>query len=116
MKKVTSVLLSLSTALTILAPMASAESEYGNEIQLNPNPVVDVTKPSTEFIVTQDLSGNKKYETPGNPNATYEFVDPKLVRKNNSEITPQAGDRRVYVKSGYSVSKSVITGYSVGPI
>ncbi|MGE6578500.1 hypothetical protein ACQKFM_26690 [Paenibacillus xylanexedens] len=116
LKKITSVLLSLSTALTILVPAASAESEFGNEIQLNPNPIVDVTTPSTEFIVSQDLDGNKKYETPGNPNATYEFVDPKLVRKNNSEITPQAGDRRIYVKSGYSVSKSVITGYSVGPI
>ncbi|MET1171549.1 hypothetical protein [Paenibacillus amylolyticus] len=116
MKKITSMLLSVSTALTLLAPMASAESEFGNEIQLNPNPVVDVTTPSTEFIVSEDLSGNKKYETPGNPNATYEFVDPKLVRKNNSEITPQAGDRRVYVKSAYSVGSSVITGYSVGPI
>ncbi|PYE48590.1 hypothetical protein HUB98_22495 [Paenibacillus barcinonensis] len=116
MKKITSVLLSLSTALSILAPMATAESGIDGEIHLNPNPIIDLTTPATDFIVSQDLEGAKKYETVGNPNATYEFVDPKLARKNNSEVTPQAGDRRVYVKSAYVVSKSVITGYSVGPM
>ncbi|WP_157136319.1 hypothetical protein [Paenibacillus sp. Aloe-11] len=76
------------------------------------NTTVEIAEPNIQDVPTSAIT---RFETQGNPNARVEFVDPKLVQK-NSVITPQAGDRRVYVKSEYSLGSNKITGYSVGPI
>jgi hypothetical protein len=109
LKKLTAVILSLSTALAVFAPVSFAEEDSGNTIQ---NTTAEITESSIQDVPSSAIT---RFEAQGNPNARVEFVDPKLVEK-NSVITPQAGDHRVYVKSEYALGSNKITGYSVGPI
>ncbi|WP_431086823.1 hypothetical protein [Paenibacillus sp. 8b26] len=109
MKKLTAVILSLSTALAVFAPLSFAEENSGNTIQ---NTTAEIAESSIQDVPTSAIT---RFETQGNPDARVEFVDPKLVEK-NSVITPQAGDHRVYVKSEYALGNNKITGYSVGPV
>ncbi|WP_151208786.1 hypothetical protein [Paenibacillus yonginensis] len=67
----------------------------------------------------ENVSSYKSYDTGLNLDAKIEFIDPKLASQNKvppSEITPQAGERRVYVKSEYAIGALKIAGYNVGPI
>ncbi|KZE65192.1 hypothetical protein AV545_04510 [Paenibacillus jamilae] len=109
MKKLTAVILSLSTALAVFAPVSFAEDNSDNTIQ---NTTAEITESSVQDVPSSAIT---RFEQQGNPDARVEFVDPKLVEK-NSVITPQAGDHRVYVKSEYALGSNQITGYSVGPI
>ncbi|MGM1022914.1 MAG: hypothetical protein ACQEXV_20985 [Bacillota bacterium] len=75
MKKLTAVILSLSTALAVFAPLSFAEENSGNTIQ---NTTAEIAESSIQDVPTSAIT---RFETQGNPDGALNLLIQSLLKK-----------------------------------